>query len=95
MSSTGLKAHIWNAQPITASRDMSSTGGQYGALIWTNVTRTPSNSSSSGSVVGLVGLGSTTMLGGSVIKAFRNDVSDLHLTALMYAASSLEKCSLQ
>ena len=35
------------------------------------------------------------MLGGSVIKAFRNDVSDLDLTALMYATSSLEKCSLQ
>ena len=35
------------------------------------------------------------MLGGSVIKAFRNDVSDLDFTALMYAASSSKKCSLQ
>jgi hypothetical protein len=35
------------------------------------------------------------MLGGSVINALRNDVSDLDLTALMYAASSLAKCTLQ
>jgi hypothetical protein len=80
---------------------MISTGGQYGSLIRTNVTRTPSNSSSSlavadsSSSMPVAGLGSTAMLGGFDIKAFRNDVSDLDFTALMYAASSSKKCSLQ